>query len=83
MINYCLFKIKKETPKTREDYTVQELILYRYQELPRLEYEGDVQRVNAVHQLRSDPYKMGVRRILRTKLRFVQDEIFICIKGTE
>ena len=27
----------------------------------RLEYKGDVQRVNAVHELRSYPYKIGVR----------------------
>ena len=28
-----VIKIEKETPRTRDDYTVQELILYMYQEL--------------------------------------------------
>ena len=30
MIDDCLYKIKNETPRTREYYTVQELILYMY-----------------------------------------------------
>ena len=64
MIDDCLYKIEKETPRTREYYTVQGLMLYRYQELA---VQGKstkeiVQRVNAVHELRSDPHKMEVRK---------------------
>ena len=33
VIDDCLYKIEKETPRTRGYYTVQELMLYRYQEL--------------------------------------------------
>ena len=74
MIDDCLYKIEKEIPRTREDYTVQELMLYRYQEL---EYKGDVQRVNAVHKLRSDPYKMGVQTILRSNQSCARRDIYL------
>ena len=81
MIDNCLYKIEKETPRTREYYTVQGLMLYRYQELALQGFNTKeiVQRVNAVQELRSDLYKFGVRRILRTT-RVVRDKIFICIQ---
>ena len=36
--------------------------------------------MDVVHNLRNDPYKKGVRRILRTT-RVVREEIFICIQN--
>ena len=58
VIDDCLYKIEKETPRSRGYYTVQGLILYRYQELAIQDYSTKeiVQSVNAVHELRSYPY---------------------------
>ena len=85
VIDDCLYKIEKETPRSRGYYTVQGLILYRYQEIvshTRLEYEGDCTTKGkcCIHELRSDSYKMRVQRILRTT-RVVRDKIFICIQN--
>ena len=33
VIDDCLYKIEKETPRTRGYYTIQGLMLYRYQNL--------------------------------------------------
>ena len=33
VIDDCLYKIEKETPMTKDYYTVQGLMLFRYQEL--------------------------------------------------
>ena len=62
MIKDCLYKIEKETPRTREYYTVQGFNVVQVPRVShtRLEYKGDVQRVNAVHKLRSDPYKKRI-----------------------
>ena len=43
----------------------------------RLEYKVDVQKVNAVYELKSDPYKMGVRRILPTNQSCARQDIYL------
>ena len=83
MIDDILYKIEKETLWTR--VLVLHCTRVNAVQVPkvsriRLEYKGDVQRVNAVHELRSDPYKMGVRRILRTNRSCARQDIYLHLK---
>ena len=83
MIDDCLYKIEKEIPRSREYYihcTRVNAVQVQRVSLTRLEYKGDVQRVNAVHELRSDPYKMEVQRILRTKQNCARQDIYLHLK---
>ena len=50
----CLNKIEKETPRSRGQYSIQGLMLYRYGELAIQDWSTKeiVQKVNAVHELR-------------------------------